>query len=105
MTNRLEAVRFGLTATMLLLLAGCAASPVTTLPDGSVAYRIDCDGSARGLNLCFEKAGKSCGADGYTIVDPDGRRISSSRIADYDMQTIVRAYSSDKNSILVRCGS
>ena len=105
MTNKLKVVQSGLTAMLLILVAGCAASPVTTLPDGSVAYRIDCDGSARGLNLCFEKAGKSCGASGYTIVDPNGRRIASSEIADYDMQTIVRAYASDRNSILVRCGS
>ncbi len=105
MMNRLEAAKFGLTATTLLLLAGCAASPVTTLPDGSVAYRVDCDGSARGMNLCFEKAGKSCGAAGYTIVDADGRRISGSEIADYDMQTIVRSYASDSSSILIKCGS
>lgn len=88
------------------LLTACAA-PVrtTTLPDGSRAYLIDCEGTARGLNMCFEKAGKSCGAEGYTIVGKRGQRLSSSDVADTDMQNLMKSYATDKSSILVKCGS
>lgn len=67
--------------------------------------RIDCDGNSVGLNYCFERAGKSCGAAGYTIVDREGRIISKSRVADSDMEALVRQYATDKNSILVKCGA
>ncbi len=88
------------------LLTACAA-PVqtTTLADGSRAYLIDCEGTARGLNMCFEKAGKSCGAEGYTIVGKRGQRLSSSDVADAEMQDLMKAYATDKSSILVKCGS
>lgn len=88
------------------LLAACAAPlQTTTLADGSRAYLIDCEGTARGLNMCFEKAGKSCGAEGYTIVGKRGQTLSNSDIADADMQELMKSYATDKSSILVRCGS
>lgn len=96
-------------ASILMLacaLSGCSSLPTTaTLADGTVAYRIDCDGSRSGLNYCFEKAGKSCGAEGYTIVDQSGTRLSNSKVADGDMASLIKAYEMDKNSILIRCGS
>ena len=89
-----------------LLLAACAGGPtVTTLPDGSVAYRIPCDGTARGLNYCLEKAGKSCGAEGYTIVTPDGRKLSTSDAVQGDAQALFKDYAADRNSLLIQCGT
>ena len=96
---------YGLTGSVLALLAACAGPSQTTLPDGSVAYRIDCDGSAAGMNYCFERAGKSCGAAGYVIVDEDGQTISDSTAADSDAGALVREYAAGQNSILVSCRS
>ncbi|MEM1174926.1 MAG: hypothetical protein AAGA33_08925 [Pseudomonadota bacterium] len=95
-----------LVLTTTIALSACA-TPVatTTLADGTTAYRIDCDSSARGINYCFEKAGKSCGADGYTIVSSSGVRLSTSRVAEGDLETLTRAYESDSNSIYIRCGT
>lgn len=87
------------------LLAACAGPAQTQLPDGSYAYRIDCGGSARGLNYCLEKAGKSCGAEGYTIVDEYGTTVSSSVDLDDDPQALFKDWEGDRNSMLIRCGS
>lgn len=89
---------------VLLVLAACAAPTQTTLSDGTVAFRIDCDGAVGGMNYCLERAGKSCGAAGYTIVDEDGRTISSSAACGTDIDACVKLYETDQNSILVRCG-
>ncbi len=104
MMTQIKATQFGITISLLALLSACATPTQTALSDGTAAYRMDCDGTAGGLNYCFERAGKSCGAAGYTIVDRDGRVISTSRVADSDMESLVRAYETDQNSILVRCG-
>lgn len=87
------------------LLSGCATPVETTLADGSVAYRIDCGGNTRGMNYCFEKAGKSCGAEGYSIVGRDGTVIATSAAAETDAEAVVRGFETDRNSILIKCGS
>ena len=103
--NQNNALKFGLIIAALALLTACAGPSQTTLPDGSVAYYIDCDGTAGGMNYCFERAGKSCGAAGYTIVDPGGRTLSKGDVADSDLQALIKVYRTDQNSILVRCGT
>lgn len=82
------------------LLSGCAAPQQTTLSDGSVAYRIDCDGTARGLNACLERAGRSCGAAGYVLIGDDGQRLSR---AGNDSQAMFKDFAGDRNSILFQC--
>lgn len=95
--------RFSMTL-FLLVLAACAAPTQTTLSDGTVAIRIDCDASIGGMNYCLERAGKSCGAAGYRIVDQDGRTISSSAACGKDIDACIKVFETDQNSILVRCG-
>ncbi|MEM7612628.1 MAG: hypothetical protein AAF270_13165 [Pseudomonadota bacterium] len=87
------------------LAVGCAGPMQTTMADGTIAYRIDCGGTARGLNYCLEKAGKSCGAEGYTIVAEDGRRLSSSEAATADQQSLFQDFASDRNRIFFTCGT
>lgn len=53
---------------LLLLLAGCASSKPTYLPDGSMGHMIGCSGSAASWGMCYEKAGQLCGPKGYTVV-------------------------------------
>jgi len=89
----------------LIMLSACGVPAQTTLPDGSYAYRIDCGNASGGLNYCFEKAGKSCGAAGYSIVSRDGQLISSSTAAESERQVRVEAYQSNAKSILIKCGS
>ena len=97
----------GIAVCALSLLAACASQgpATTTLPDGSLAYRIDCGQGSGGMNFCFEKAGKSCGADGYTIVRPDGTFVSSSRANESERAVRVRQNQADRNSILITCGT
>ena len=56
----------------LFLLAGCASSSETHLPDGSMGYSLNCSGSARSWGMCLEKAGSLCGARGYDVVASTG---------------------------------
>lgn len=90
---------------IVALMTACAGPSQVRLADGTLAYRIDCDGTAAGLNYCFERAGKSCGAEGYSIVGQDGAVIASSNVASQDAEALVRAYRSDQNSMLIKCGT
>lgn len=91
----------------LAILGACASGPSeVTLPDGSLATRIDCGGSTVGLNYCFEQAGKSCGAEGYKIVDPaNGIVLSTSDLAAADPDSFTVAFSTDTKSIFIQCGT
>ena len=100
-----NASKLGLTIPALALLAACAGPTTTTLADGTVAYRIDCGKSHEGLNFCFEKAGKSCGAEGYTVYDNQGQPITSSAAASSEQEPRVLAYNTAGNSILIKCGN
>ena len=86
------------------LLSACAGPAQTTLADGTVAYRIDCASSAAGMNYCFEKAGKSCGANGYQIIGRDGQVLGDSEAAS-DNAKVITAWQTDRNSIYIRCDS
>lgn len=99
------AIKLGLTISALTLLAACAATNETTLSDGTVATLIECDVTPSGLNYCFERAGKSCGAAGYTIVDADGSAVSKGSVAAADQASFVRDYAAGPNGILIKCGS
>ena len=62
---------------MSVVLLSCAISDKIHLSDGSEAYEIHCDGAAIGINVCFEKAMKLCGANGFKMLNNEGRFISS----------------------------
>ena len=103
--NRSNAAAIGLVIPILLLIAACAGQSSTTLPDGRTALRIDCSASVGGLNFCFEQAGKSCGAEGYTILGRGGEMISSSSATASEREARLRAYDADANSIFIVCGT
>lgn len=89
------------------IVGACASGPSqVTLPDGTLATRIDCGGSTVGLNYCFEQAGKSCGAEGYTVVDPaTGTVLSTSELAAADPDAFTVAFSTETKSIFIKCGT
>lgn len=89
----------------LAFLSACAAPSQTALSDGTMATRIACEGSANGLNYCFERAGKSCGAAGYRILDQNGQVLAKSDVASADAESMVRQYAMNQNSILFQCGT
>ena len=103
--NMKTLTRTGALISSLVLLAACAGPAQTTLADGSVAYQIDCDGSSAGLQRCFERAGKSCGAEGYMLVTQDGRVVTTSSAAGPASEAQVKIFEDDMNSILFKCGS
>ena len=98
-------LKLGLLVSAAAALGACASPTETTLADGTTALLIDCGGSTRGMNYCFEKAGKSCGADGYSIVGQDGRVIATGDAADTDPAAVVRNFDAETNNILVKCGT
>lgn len=96
--------KVGFSLAACLLMTACAGTPqTTTFADGSTAMRIVCDASAAGLNRCFERAGRSCGATGYTIVDARGIPIAAGRTGDAPTESMVKEYEMDQNSILIKC--
>jgi hypothetical protein len=50
-------------------------SKETYLPDGRLGQSISCDGSAVGMNVCFEKAGELCKGRGYDLVSREGQVV------------------------------
>ncbi len=103
--NYIMTAKLTLFIPVLALLAACGAQTQTALPDGTMATRIDCSAQTGGLNFCFEKAGKSCGADGYTILARDGQAISSSNATETERIARIQSYQTDGNSILIKCGT
>jgi hypothetical protein len=86
-------------------LTGCATPDIVRLADGSLVYRIDCAGSASGLNYCYGRAGKTCGAEGFSVVDETGRVLSIGGGSTTTQDEQVMLHAADKNSLLVKCGS
>ena len=86
---------------IMSLLTSCAISKQTYLPDGSVGHSISCDGSAVGMNVCFEKAGEICGSKGYKLVNREGQVIYSGVVL--PDQGFAHFGASNTKGILVRC--
>lgn len=59
------------------LLAACATSKSTFLPDGRKGHSINCSGAALGWDLCYQKAGELCGSNGYDILAKEGEQGST----------------------------
>lgn len=51
-----------------VIVAGCATSRETFLPDGGKGHSINCSGTALNWGMCYEKAGDICGAKGYVVI-------------------------------------
>ena len=101
-----KTLTIALAASGLALLAACGSQPTTTtLPDGSTAIRIDCGSSSVGLNYCFEKAGKTCGAEGYSVIAPDGTVMATVDMSGTSAQELVTGFSTETTSILIKCGT
>lgn len=56
-------------------LIGCATAREMYLPDGSIGYNIQCDGSANSISNCFQKAGELCGSRGYALLNREGEMV------------------------------
>jgi hypothetical protein len=54
------------------LLAGCATSSVTYLPDGGEGHSIECSGTALSWAKCEQKAGEICKTAGYEVLSRTG---------------------------------
>ncbi len=97
---------FALTAISLFvgfIISGCAISNKTYLPDGSEGYSISCDGSAVGINVCFEKAGQICGSRGYDIINREGQIVPFGVGSANSNQAFITYGSFNTKSIMIRC--
>lgn len=88
-----------LSVAICVMAAGCATSSETYLPDGGEGYSISCSGAALNWGMCYEKAGKLCGARGYEIIaggSDQGAVVSGNQFGLYGGTVINR-------SMLVKC--
>lgn len=110
MQNKLSE-RFLTYSLLAFALAGCAIAKETYLPDGTKGHSISCDGSAVGINVCFEKAGDLCGSRGYDLLSREGQIIPmgvggssvSGNAAGFQGQSFVSYGSFNTKSIMIRC--
>ena len=63
------------------LLSACATVRETYAPDGRKAYSLNCSGTARGWDKCFNAAGEKCQGAGYDILDRVGEDASFATLA------------------------
>lgn len=63
------------------LLSSCATVKETYAPDGRKAYSLNCSGTARGWDKCFNSAGEACKGAGYDILDRVGEDASFASLA------------------------
>ena len=61
--------RLGIFLVVLTLIGGCATAKQIYTSDGQQGYNITCSGSALNWGMCYEKAGKICGEQGYEIIE------------------------------------
>lgn len=54
---------------LCFIMVGCASSKKIYTQDGEPGFALNCSGTARSWDDCYEKAGKLCGTRGYTIID------------------------------------
>lgn len=92
-------------------MSACAIVNETYMPDGSKGYSISCDGSAVGINVCFEKAGNLCGAAGYDLITREGQIVpfgfGSASVQGTATQVQAQSFATygafNTKSIMVRC--
>jgi hypothetical protein len=62
-------------------LSGCVTAKETYTADGKVGHSIDCTtgkwGGTGTWGECYEKAGATCGAKGYTVLDKSADQTAS----------------------------
>lgn len=58
------------------LLTGCVTAKTVHLPDGRLGYNIHCNGAARDVGDCMDKAAEVC-AGPYQIVTQTGEVVGS----------------------------
>ncbi len=68
---------FFYTASILLLLTGCATASRTYTSGGEEGYNINCSGNARNWGMCYEKAGDICGSRGFVVLERSGDQGSA----------------------------
>ena len=98
MKNTLKIIVYVLAA---ISITSCAIANKTYLPDGTLGHSISCDGSAVGMNVCFEKAGEICGAKGYKLLNREGQVIYSGVYLREQGVSQFGAFNS--KSILIKC--
>ena len=61
-------------------LIGCASQKTIVVGDGESALKVDCSGSLKSWDTCYEKIAKTCGAMGYEVIRSslDGNEIRGS---------------------------
>lgn len=84
----------------LLLLASCATVAKTYTSSGEEAYSLNCSGTARGWDKCFQAAGNICGAKGYKILDRSSEDIVNASLTSSGFF----ASKSNERTMLISCG-
>ena len=84
----------------LMLFTSCATVSKTYTPSGEEAYSLNCSGTARGWDKCFQAAGKLCGANGYKILD----RSSEDTVNAQFTSNGFFASKSHERTMLISCG-
>ena len=56
----------------IAVLSACATSKTVYTADGKPGHSISCSGSALNWGMCYERAGKICGAKGYEVLQKSG---------------------------------
>lgn len=67
----------GVMIATIAALSGCATQKTVYLPDGRSGHSINCSGSALSWDLCYQKAGELCQANGYDILAKEGEQGST----------------------------
>ncbi len=93
-------------------LVGCATSRETYTADGEIGHSINCSGEFLTWGVCFEKAGKLCGSQGYTVLEQNGEKgefiTGGSRIGGaggvFSGSSSIYGSTTHIRSMLIKCG-
>lgn len=73
--------------TVILAIAGCAATSKTEVKRGKKGLHINCSGLSSSWDKCYSKAATSCGKRGYKVIARSGE-TDESRATTYSASTL-----------------
>jgi len=86
-----------------LALVGCAPSREIYLPDGSVGYNIQCDGTANSISNCFQKAGELCRSKGYSLLNREGEMVPFGTSTGAQGANVTQAGAFVSRTLFIKC--
>jgi len=84
------------------LVSGCATASKSYTSDGKEGYIVTCSGTLLNWGMCYKKAGKLCGTQGYEVLEKNedkGAMLSANQQFGLNAGTVIN------RNLIIKCGT